>query len=216
MNPKLLFLSLLVSAGSANAVTLLSTGGTVDTGITYAFSGDVATQAGGAGQDLLTTTNTGGSFTVTFTGGAVDLTIYNTEINQAVNFDGQNPAEGYNAQVVADAGTWSYTAGLIDLTNGNAAGANAVAGLGTSTFTIGNARIFADDAANGIDVANSGAPPSEIDWGSFQISGVSSITYSFSDVTNFEGIRIDAIVPEPSSAALIALGGIAFLGRRRR
>lgn len=220
MKIKATIVTLVGSAISANAAFLV-TGTDLalgdGSGITYTVTGDVGTETGdGAGNDFRTSTDAGGSFTITFTGGTVDLSIFNSEINQAVNFDGVAPGEGYNAQIVADSGTWSYSAGDLDLTNGNNGGANVVSGLGSSTFTIGNARIFTDN--NGDNVANSGAPFSQSDWGTFSISGVSSITYNFSNVTNFEGFRIDAVaaVPEPSSTALLGLGGLAMILRRRR
>lgn len=209
--------ALVGSAISANAAYIL-TGTDValgdGSGITYTVTGDLSNPSG---NDLRFSTNTGGSFTITFTGGAVNLSIFNSEVNQAVNFDG---TVGNSAEVIANAGTWSYSAGDLDLTNSNGAGANAgvnvVGGLGTNTFTIGNARKFADN--NGDNVAGSGAPYSESDWGTFSINGVSSITYTYSDTTNFDGFRIDAVaaVPEPSSTALLGLSGLALILRRRR
>ena len=163
-------------------------------GISYTFAGDVATQSGG---DLRLTTNGGGSFTLTFSA-PVELSLYNSEnSNSTVNFDGD--IVGSNITLDAEGGAgWSYTGGELDLTNGNGTsngsvppGANVVGGLGTSTATIGNARIFQDN--NGDNVANSGAPRDFADWGVFHITGITSLTYTFSDATNFEAFRIDAV-----------------------
>ncbi|MGJ8676547.1 MAG: PEP-CTERM sorting domain-containing protein [Akkermansiaceae bacterium] len=216
MNKKILLLTLIGgSTISASAVTLVSGGGTIAPGITYTISGAVATQPDGAGLDLQTSVNTGGSFTITFTGGVVDLSFFNSETDQGVNFDGINPVEGFNVQMAADAGTWSYTGGaVLDLTNSTVNNSNLIVGLGTDTFTVGNTRGEFTGAAG---AANSGAPNSEADWGTFSISGVSTVTYTFSNVTNFEGFRITAVaVPEPSSAALLGLCGLGLLARRRR
>jgi hypothetical protein len=184
-------------------------------GITYTMAGDIATnpQNNGGTNDLRFTSDTGGSFTITFSGGTVALSMFNSEVSQGVNFDG---ITGTNALIVADTGAWSYTGGDLDLTNGNdGSGSDVVGGLGTSTVTIGNARIFVDN--NGNNVANSGAPSSQSNWGTFSISGVSSITYTYSDATNYDGFRMDAVaVPEPATLGMVVAfgGGIMFIRRR--
>ena len=81
------------------------------------------------------------------------------------SFDGD--ITGTNVELETDAGSWAYVGGELDLTNGNNGGANVVGGLGTNTVSVGNARIFQDN--NGDNVANSGAPRSDADWGTFSI-----------------------------------------------
>ena len=181
---KLLFVSTLFADG------LVTPAGTLEnTGISYTIVGDVATQPAGSGQDLRLTTNTGGSFTVNFSE-PVDLTLFNAENDSGtVNFDGDIVT---NVTLTADGGDWSYVGGELDLTNGNIGGANVVNGLGTSEVTIGNAReVFQDN--NGDNVADSGAPRSSADWGTFSISGITELTYTFSNATNFEAFRINAV-----------------------
>ena len=71
---KLLFVSTLFADG------LVTPAGTLEnTNITYTIAGDVATQPDGAGRDLRLTTNTGGSFTVSFSE-PVDLTLFNLSL----------------------------------------------------------------------------------------------------------------------------------------
>ena len=169
---------------------LVTPAGTLEnTNISYTIVGDVATQPDGAGRDLRLTTNTGGSFTVSFSE-PVDLTLFNSENSLGtVNFDGD--INGTNITLTSDSGNWSYVGGELDLTNGNNGGANVVNGLGTNEVTIGNARtVFQDN--NGDNVADSGAPRSNADWGTFSISGVTELTYTFSNATNFEAFRISA------------------------
>ena len=182
---KLLFVSTLFADG------LVTPAGTLEnTNITFTIAGDVATQPDGAGQDFRLTTNTGGSFTVIFSE-PVDLTLFNSENDSGtVNFDGN--ITGTNVRLTADGGDWSYVGGELDLTNGNNSGANVLNGLGTSEVTIGNARtVFQDN--NGDNVADSGAPRSDADWGTFSISGITELTYTFSNQTNFEAFRINAV-----------------------
>ena len=182
---KLLFVSTLFADG------LVTPAGTLEnTNITYTIAGDVATQPDGAGQDFRLTTNAGGSFTISFSE-PVDLTLFNSENDiGTVNFDGD--INGANITLTSDAGDWSYVGGELDLTNGNIGGANVVNGLGTSEVTIGNAReVFQDN--NGDNVADSGAPRSGADWGTFSISGITELTYTFSNATNFEAFRINAV-----------------------
>ena len=85
--PVILLKLFVVSALFADG--LVAPAGTLgDTGITYTIAGDVATQPDGAGQDFRLTTNTGGSFTISFSE-PVDLTLFNSENNLGtVNFDG--------------------------------------------------------------------------------------------------------------------------------
>ena len=168
---------------------LVTPAGTLEnTNISYTITGDVATQPDGA--DLRLTTNTGGSFAVSFSE-PVDLTLFNSENDSGtVNFDGN--INGTNIRLTSDSGNWSYVGGDLDLTNGNNGGENIVNGLGTNEATIGNARtVFQDN--NGDNVADSGAPRSDADWGTFSISGITELTFTFTDQTNFEAFRINAV-----------------------
>ena len=170
---------------------LVTPAGTLEnTDISYTIVGDVATQPQGSGQDLRLTTNSGGSFTISFSD-PVDLTLFNSENDSGtVNFDGN--ISGANITLTSDGGNWSYVGGDLDLTNGNNGGANIVNGLGSSEVTIGNGRgVFQDN--NGDNVADSGAPRSNADWGTFSISGLTELTYTFSNETNFEAFRINAV-----------------------
>lgn len=174
-----------------------------ESGITYNFTGNVTTLEG----DLRLTTNSGGSFTVTFSE-PVNLSLHNSANNSdVVNFDGN--IAGNNVVISTDAGTWGYTAGDLDLTNGNNGGANVVTGLGTNTVSVGNARIFVDN--DGDNVANSGAPRADADWGTFSISRVTSLTYTFSDQTNFEAFRIDAVASDCVLGDVDRNGNVDFL-----
>ena len=209
-------------ANYACADPIISTGMMLADGTTYTVTGDAATEAGdGDGLDFRTTTNGGGSFAINFSA-PVDLTFFASEINQGNNFDGE--IDGANITLTGDTGTWVYTPGLtsdsLDLTNGTLTpGGQNVVGFGNDvdgnpTATIGNGRIF----TAGPGVATSGAPISNGDWGSFSIQGIQTFSYDFSNATNFEGFRIDAVssVPEPSSLSLLGLGCLVGLARRRR
>ena len=200
---KLLFVSTLFADG------LVTPAGTLEnTGISYTIAGDVATQPAGSGQDLRLTTNSGGSFTISFSEPG-DLTLFNSENDSGtVNSDGN--ITGTNVRLTADGGDWSYVGGELDLTNGNNSGANVLNGLGTSEVTIGNARtVFQDN--NGDNVADSGAPRSDADWGTFSISGITELTYTFSDQTNFEAFRINAVRSFYDKGDVNRNGGVDFL-----
>lgn len=195
-------------------------------GITYTIAGDIATnpQDNGGLDDLRYTSADGGSFTITFSS-AVDLTTLNTEINQGVNFD-STPVAVDSMSVTADSGVWAYTAGtLLDLTSspsdqdlgtgGDGDARNALLGLGTSTLSVESTRGMLDGAGGSIA---SGAPASQEDWGELSISGVTSITWTYSDETNYDGFRMDAVaaIPEPATLGMVAAfgGGIMFIRRR--
>ena len=66
-NPLLVLILVVFTAVSLQADELVTPSGTLsDSAVTYTVTGDVATQSGGANRDLRLTTNSGGSFTVTF------------------------------------------------------------------------------------------------------------------------------------------------------
>ena len=82
--------------------------------------------------------------------------------------------------------------------------------MGTSEVTIGNAReVFQDN--NGDNVADSGAPRSGADWGTFSISGITELTYTFSNATNFEAFRINAVRSFYDKGDVDRNGGVNFL-----
>ncbi|MFC7337128.1 PEP-CTERM sorting domain-containing protein [Haloferula chungangensis] len=219
MKVRTALVTLLGSALSANAAFVYVGTDLVlgdGSGITYTVTGDVGTnpQNNGGADDLRFLVNNGGSFTITFSS-AVDLKIFNSEVSQGVNFDA-NPTTANSAVITANSGTaWGYTAGVYDLTDGSvdpAAGPSALSGLGTNVLTIASTRGY----FTGAGIASSGAPSSETDWGEIAVSGVTSITYEFTNETNYDGFRIDAVaVPEPSVAVLAGLG-LFGLGLRRR
>jgi hypothetical protein len=209
--------SALVSMFSTANATLITDPGTDltlgDTGITYTLSGDIV---GSTGDDLRFSTNAGGTFTMTFSS-AVDLTIYNSANQTSVNFD--DDSGGNSAVITATTGEWAYTAGYYDLTSATETaklGESALSGLGTSVLTVSTTRGFypVSDA----DIATSGAVNSSADWGEFTISGVTSITYVYSDATNYDSMRIDAVtaIPEPATIGLLGLGSVALVVFRRR
>jgi hypothetical protein len=198
---------------SANA-TLITDPGTDlalgDTGITYTLSGEIV---GSTGDDLRFADADGGTFTLTFSS-AVDLTIYNSANSTSVNFD--DDAGGNSAVITANTGSWDYTAGYYDLTSATQVatlGDSALSGLGTSVLTISTTRGFY--AASDADIATSGAVRSDADWGELTISGVTSITYVYSDATNYDSLRIDAI-PEPATIGMLFAAGAGILFIRRR
>ena len=221
---KVMFALVIIASFASNHVEadlIAIPGGTLSSGITYSvtsLAGSLSTP-NGAG-DIQTSVD-GGSFEIDFSA-PVDIEIFNSLQNQGNNFDGQ--AAPPNWTITTDAGVWSYTSGTsYDLTSG-AGGQNVVGGLGGNNLTVGNARIFTPSAPG---IASSGAPLSSTDWGTFAIQGISNLTWTYPNDTNFEGFRIDAVaaavavadetaVPEPSSLGLLGFVCLLGLARRRR
>jgi hypothetical protein len=211
-------ISLLATSAVSQAALIADLGTSLTlgdgSGITYSLTGDIVESTG---DDLRFSSNAGGSFTLTFDS-AVTLTIFSSEFSTSVNFD--DDAGGNSAVITADAGSWAYTAGTYDLTSATETatlGDSALSGLGTSELTISTTRGFyssSDDA-----IATSGAVRSDSDWGEITISGVTSLTYVYSNATNYDSLRIDAVaVPEPSAFALLAglLALVSVAVRRRK
>ena len=70
-------------------------------------------------------------------------------------------------------------------------------------------------AANGDD--NASRISFSEDWGSVVLSGTTGLTYSSQVDSGQDGFRFEVTaIPEPSSTALLGLGGLALLARRRR
>ncbi len=183
-----------MSACSLQAFTIASSSGTTSDGIGFTVTGDTdfTTNVGA----IRTADNNGGSITFTFTD-HVDLTITSLASGGPIVLDGN----GANNSFAADQGTWSFTAGTVG---------NAGAIITGSTLTV-------DGRATG-GTGNSNQIAAADDWGSFEVVGAKSVVWTYNDDTNFEAFTFDAVasaVPEPSSTALLGLGGLALLARRR-
>ena len=91
------------------------------------------------------------------------------------------------------------------------AGTNATVVDGQTTANNGNS--FEITNSNGGSTSGS-----ELDWGQLNTTGVTTLTWNVNlanrEVVNFSAVA--ATVPEPSSTALLGLGGLALLARGRR
>ncbi|MGJ8672609.1 PEP-CTERM sorting domain-containing protein [Rubritalea sp.] len=204
---------LLVSGVSAHAVTLtLDESAVIGSGITYDITTTLAN--GSAGGDLtqagngLEARNT--ATTIVFTGGTVDLVITSTLGNESVVFDGSGGLTDTTNTftVTSSSGGWSYTAGSLAVGQG-ADNDDWFSGTGSNSVTT--------EEINFGGAAGSGAPLSNESWGSFTVQNVSSFTWIAFGNANDETFAIEAVaVPEPSSTALLGLGGLALIMRRRK
>ena len=185
-------IALVATVSSASAVTLLTSGGDITQNISYTVTG--VTDAGTNG--LQTATNDPNTAIFTFVGGPVDLTITNSDLSTTVIFDDNRGSQDISNTFAADAGEWTFVQGTA--TNSVPTFTNAA---GTFTF---------DSVANNFQGPNQ-------DWGTLTISGITELTWTSTDDSNFESFSFSAeAVPEPSSTALLGLGGLALLARRRR
>ena len=191
-----LTVALAASVSSVSAVTLTSSGGTIDGSISYTVTN--VTDVGSNG--LQTSTNDANTAVFTFVGGPVDLTITNNDNDISVIFDDIIGGPGATNTFAADAGQWTFDQGT--------------ATTSVPTFTNVDGTFTFNSIAAGFE------GPSQ-DWGTLTISGITELTWTSSDDSNFESFSFAAVtagtaVPEPSSSALLGLGGLALLARRRR
>ncbi len=134
-------------------------------------------------------TNGAGGDTIVFTfSDAVDFSISNTIGTGANNFLTTNTA--ISNTFVADAGIWSTAITNTDVVD-----------------TINGTTLTLNTQATGIQA--------EDVWGTATVSGATTITWTVPNSANLESFNFTA-VPEPSSTALLGLGGLALLARRRR
>ena len=198
-----------IAASSANGAVLITTpNGTVATGVTWtttAVSG-INFTANGMDGDTGSVGNNDGfadSVTITFSS-AVDLIISAHGSSPAANFSNVNGSNTF----AADTGSWSYTAG---------SAANDLEPGGNPIYVFSGSTLTTNLGATGNH--NSGLPVASEDWGQFAISGITEITWTLADGAFIEAFSftVDADpIPEPSSALLIGLGGLACMKRRRR
>ena len=187
---KCLLASLSLTAVS-HAVVLEAGGGAISAGNNYTVTNVTAQGTNGLGSAV----NSGNTAVFTFAQ-AVDLTITNNDNSSTVIFDHLRVGTVDSNTFTADSGAWTFTPGTSTtvpaFTNSG------------STFAFGS-------------LAAGFANPTQ-DWGSLTISGITELTWITADESNFESFSFSAVdvIPEPTSAALLGLGGLALLGRRKR
>lgn len=221
---------------TAHAATILGTGfdGTADstsmTGITWTQNGLAAAPSStlGTSNGLLTGGNTGShlvgnfnignsttfeawSFTVDFTTGGLgigltDIDIEGTNFNGGATWQNNTRSLGYTVDIL-DASD-SVIGTLTDATPGF----NSLAGTGTNSFNSGGLdRSYQDNYAFASAIALSANTDYKLRISVFE---------GIDEAGNFGGINSFSlngdVIPEPSSALLIALGGSSLLLRRRR
>ncbi len=194
-----------LTAGTSSAVTLAvnTTPTALENGITYTVTG------GGSNSTLSTiqkNSNDGETIVFDFQGGLVDFTVGyapgGTGTGNPLVHSNHSTA---NNTFSADAGSWSFVPGAVIIDGGTS---------GWYTFT--GSDVVATGV--GVDPATGLAPSYTADWGSFTIQGVSSVTWtSVNNVTErFVFDAVESTIPEPSSIALLGLGGLALVVRRKR
>jgi len=184
--------------------------GTLSDGNTYTVSGGATIDAnnnyfltGGNGNTGVTDT-----FTIEFND-AVDFSVFYT-----AGFDTSDDSAIFSNvsghSFVANTGTWSYDAGETAAT-----GLPVITDMTDLGASISGVSVTFDGTSAGAH--QSGQTSDAQDWGSFDISGVTSVTWTVPAGSFAERVRFSAVtVPEPTSAALLGLGGLALLGRRKR
>ena len=193
MISKCLLASLSLTAVS-HAVVLQVGGGSIAAGNNYTVTN--VTSAGSNG--LETAVNSGNVAVFTFDS-AVNLTITNNDQTFTTIFDHLNVGTVDSNTFTADAGTWTFAPGTVTNT--------------VPTFTnAGSTFAFGSNAT----VATQGRPNQ--DWGTLTISGITELTWTVPTQSNLESFSFSAVdaAPEPTSAALLGLGGLALLARRKR
>ena len=196
---KILVASLSLTPCSQAAFALLESGSGTFTlgdgsGVTYSISGTNAPFTDLGGGNLRARNGAGTSATITFSS-AVNLRLLPfTVTNQGfTNFDADSNAAVIPNTFSADTGAWT----IIDNPGGPT-----VSSTGSDlTFSL---------ISPGLNPGNN--------WGSAEISGITSITWTIPDTSNLEGFNFSAegAVPEPSGITLLALGAAGVLLRRQR
>ena len=141
--------------------------------------------------------------TITFSGGAVDIDVLPSG-STAAQFSNNNA----NNTLMADAGAggWSFSAGTVLPNRQDGAPGDWYSITGNTVITD---RVKGGSRANGDLAANE-------DWGSFSNTGVTTFTWA-TEAANNESLHFCVTpVPEPTSAGLLGLGGLALLLRRSR
>ncbi len=175
--------------------------GSVDGIVGYTITGDFTVVDM---DDIQTSTNGGGSVTFSFNS-AVDFFVGPTTNGGLGIFDNGGAGGGATTNTFeADTGTWTFSAGSLTVTPAvfhSIAGDTATIG----TITAGGNR-------------GTGALSPNQDWGGLSISGVESVTWTYTDETNLERFNFIAsvTVPEPSSSLLVLSSLGIFLVRRKR
>ncbi len=209
-----------VLLGFAQAYTLLDQSEiTLGSAYTFDAANGITVTTSQTGTGYATNGTDSSSFTLSGAANTVTFTF-----NQLVDFRvGGSVAGAANvifddggSTFTANTGTWTYTAGTIDLET-HATGQNG----GVTDFlfngdsdpaTITGSTLLINTSGQGLDDASS-------DWGYAEILGVNSVTFSVSGTAATEAFHFyatESTVPEPTSAALLGLGGLALLSRRKR
>ncbi len=161
------------------------------------FKMSSASAGGGAAAEIMT---------ITFTGGAVDIDVLPSGTGQA-QFSNSNASNTLTAD--AGAGGWSFTAGTVVPHR-----EDALPAIDPNWYTITGNSVVTDRVKGG-NRANGDLSGNE-DWGSFSNTGVTTFTWA-TEAANNESFQFCVTpVPEPTSAGLLGLGGLALLLRRSR
>ncbi len=190
MISKCLLASLSLTAAS-HAVVLEAGGGTIIPGNNYSITN--VTNVGSNG--IQNSSNTGTISVFTFDS-AVDLTITNNDNPNTAIFDHSGFGTLDSNTFTANTGIWTYVQGTSTT---------------VPTFTNSGSTFAFGSLASGF-----GAPTQDL--GTLTISGITQLTWTVPDDSNLESFSFSAVeaVPEPTSVALLGLGGLALLGRRKR
>ncbi len=181
--------SIVSVALSANAqVALTGTSGSLPDGITYSISGTSLSDSGSGDYSFAEA----GTVTISFSS-PVDFFVDNWQNNGTfVTWGGVAPLSG---TFEADTGTWSA--------------------ISTDTSRLDFS--ISGSSLTGSVLSTAIYPAVSFEWGEASISGVTKVTYKSSRNTGFDGFNFSATpVPEPSSTALLGLGTLGLLARRKR
>ncbi|MGJ8678659.1 MAG: PEP-CTERM sorting domain-containing protein [Akkermansiaceae bacterium] len=205
-----LFATTIVS--QAAVLTLNAAGGSFlnDAGVTVTYSftstGGIADQGSG---DIDINAGTGTGSTTLMFSEAVILYISSTTGNYGNSADVYASSDQGPSTVTAGStfsateGSWSYDA------TGN------VREIFEVITTDSTAELYGNRAT--LDGTSGVAAASNVAWGELTGTAVQTITWSASAAREAFNFSVDtAVVPEPSSAALLGLGGLALLARRKR
>jgi len=204
------YTTLLIIAGSlaiANGALITSPTGTIaGTSIDWTVSGFTTNNSGFSVLTNATGVSLGNlSFTGLAAGESLAITV---SFIADGNTGGGNPITWGGSGNAAQTTTWAGNAGTASFVN-NLPGQLTLTSSGPASVT-------------GVE-ANNAAPSYGDDWGSITFTGATQIDYFLDAVSTNTGgadgfsFSVEVIpAPEPSSAALLGLGGLALLGRRKR